>query len=61
MYPPAPSWVRFEERRRVEEAETAYEHVKETADLFGMSREEYVFGYLSTLTPLTWTATASAA
>jgi len=58
MCPSVPS-VAAEETRRLREAEGAYERVKETADLFGMSREEYVFRYLSMLSPLTWTASAS--
>jgi len=56
---PPPPLVEAEGKRRLAEAERAYEVVKPSCDLLGMTREQYIVEYLRLFPPLVWASSTT--
>lgn len=50
-----PAWVLRMMSDRLNDARVAYESVKESCDVFGISESEYLKRWLDNLPPITWT------
>jgi hypothetical protein len=57
MTPPA--YIQHQIEARLIEAENAYRSVSGVCEIFSMTRERYIEGYLAAMPPLQWTATDS--